>query len=83
MKIRAQVKRGKKTVHEGKVASLRRVKDDVKEVAAGLECGLGVEAYTGWKEGDTVELYEVRIKQQTLEEARLTPAAAVEETAAV
>ncbi|BDA49072.1 Translation initiation factor IF-2 [Coccomyxa sp. Obi] len=79
----AVVKRGKKTVHEGKVASLRRVKDDVKEVAAGLECGVGVEGYTGWKEGDTIELFEVRIKQQTLEEARLTPAAAAEEPAVV
>ena len=74
----AQVKRGRKTVHEGKVASLRRVKDDVKEVAAGLECGVGVENYTGWKEGDTVELFEVKIKQQTLEEARLVAAPAAE-----
>lgn len=65
-------------MHEGKVASLRRVKDDVKEVAAGLECGVGVENYTGWKEGDTVELFEVKIKQQTLEEARLVAAPAAE-----
>ena len=43
-------------VHEGRIASLRRVKDDVKEVAAGLECGMGVEGFTGWKEGDTVQV---------------------------
>lgn len=72
------MKRGKKTVHEGKVASLRRVKDDVKEVAAGLECGVGVEDFTGWKEGDTLELFEVKIKQQTLEEARLPEKSAQE-----
>ena len=42
-------------MHEGRIASLRRVKDDVKEVAAGLECGMGVEGFTAWKEGDTVQ----------------------------
>ncbi|EIE18948.1 initiation factor 2 [Coccomyxa subellipsoidea C-169] len=78
----AVVKRGKKTVHEGKVASLRRVKDDVKEVSAGLECGVGVENFTNFKEGDTLELFEVKIKQQTLEEARLVTAPAAEPVAA-
>ena len=76
------MKRGKKTVHEGKVASLRRVKDDVKEVSAGLECGVGVENFTNFKEGDTLELFEVKIKQQTLEEARLVTAPAAEPVAA-
>lgn len=75
--------RGNKTVHEGKVASLRRVKDDVKEVAAGLECGVGVEGFTGWKEGDTMQLYDVKIKQQTLEEASIEIAAAPQPAAAV
>ena len=53
-----QVKRGRAVVHEGRIASLRRVKDDVKEVAAGLECGMGVEGFTAWKEGDTVQVLE-------------------------
>ena len=72
-----QIMRGKEKVHEGRVTSLRRVKDDVKEVPAGLECGLAVENYTGWKEGDRIKLCDIKSKQQTLEEARLaTPAAA-------
>ncbi|CAL5226196.1 g9032 [Coccomyxa viridis] len=73
----AVIMRGKEKVHEGRVTSLRRVKDDVKEVPAGLECGLAVENYTGWKEGDRIQLCDIKSKQQTLEEARLaTPAAA-------
>ena len=46
-----RIMRNKQKVHEGKVTSLRRVKDDVKEVSAGLECGLAVETYLGWREG--------------------------------
>jgi translation initiation factor IF-2 len=71
-----QVKRGKNVVHEGKVASLRRVKDVVKEVPAGLECGVALEGFTGWKEGDAIQLFEVKIKQQTLEEASSVTASA-------
>lgn len=67
--VHVQIIRGKQTVHEGKITSLRRVKDDVKEVPAGLECGLAVENYTGWKEGDRIELCDIKAKQQTLEEA--------------
>jgi translation initiation factor IF-2 len=45
-------------VHEGKLASLKRFKDDVREVAAGYECGLAVEGYQDIKQGDVVEAYE-------------------------
>lgn len=44
-------------VYEGKLASLRRFKDDVKEVNAGFECGLNIENYNDIKEGDTIEGY--------------------------
>lgn len=44
-------------VMEGKLASLKRFKDDVKEVAAGYECGLALENYNDIKEGDIVECY--------------------------
>ncbi len=44
-------------VYEGKLASLRRFKDDVKEVNAGFECGLNIENYNDIKEGDIVEGY--------------------------
>ena len=43
-------------VYEGKLASLRRFKDDVKEVNAGFECGLNIENYNDIKEGDIIEV---------------------------
>ncbi len=47
-------------VYEGRIGSLRRFKDDVKEVAAGYECGIGIEGYQDVKEGDLIEAFEVR-----------------------
>ena len=44
-------------VHEGKIDSLKRFKDDAKEVAAGYECGLGIENYNDVKEGDEIECF--------------------------
>ncbi|HBP38677.1 MAG TPA: translation initiation factor IF-2, partial [Clostridiales bacterium] len=45
-------------VHEGKLASLKRFKDDVREVAAGYECGIGIERFNDIKENDIIEAYE-------------------------
>jgi translation initiation factor IF-2 len=45
-------------VHEGKLASLKRFKDDVREVSAGYECGLSIEGFHDIKQGDVVEAYE-------------------------
>ncbi|MBR4941785.1 MAG: translation initiation factor IF-2 [Clostridia bacterium] len=42
-------------IHEGEISSLRRFKDDVKEVATGFECGIGIERYTDVKVGDIIE----------------------------
>lgn len=44
-------------VHEGQIASLRRFKDDVKEVASGYECGIGIDSFNDIHEGDTIEAY--------------------------
>ena len=44
-------------VFEGNLASLRRFKDDVKEVASGFECGIGIENYNDIKEGDIIEMF--------------------------
>lgn len=44
-------------IHEGKLASLKRFKDDVKEVAKGFECGLQIENYNDIKEGDIIEVF--------------------------
>jgi translation initiation factor IF-2 len=68
------VKRGKKIVHEGKLISLRRVKDDVNEVSEGTECGLGVEDFLEWSEGDVLECFLVVTKNRRLEEAKATQA---------
>jgi translation initiation factor IF-2 len=45
-------------VYEGKIASLRRFKDDVKSVARGYECGIGIDGYQDIKVGDTIEGYQ-------------------------
>ena len=44
-------------IHEGKIDSLKRFKDDVKEVATGYECGLGIEGYNDVKENDEIECF--------------------------
>ena len=44
-------------IHEGKLASLKRFKDDVKEVTKGFECGMQIEKYNDIKEGDIIEVY--------------------------
>jgi translation initiation factor IF-2 len=47
-------------IYEGKLSSLRRFKDDVKEVASGYECGVGIENYNDIKVGDVIEVYTVK-----------------------
>jgi translation initiation factor IF-2 len=44
-------------VHDGRIASLRRFKEDVKEVMAGYECGIRMENYNDVKTGDVLESY--------------------------
>ena len=46
-------------IHEGKISSLKRFKDDAKEVATGYECGIGIEAYNDIKEGDIIECFHM------------------------
>ena len=46
-------------IHEGELSSLRRFKDEVKEVNAGQECGMAFENYSDLKQGDVIECYEV------------------------
>lgn len=47
-------------IHEGKLASLKRFKDDAKEVATGYECGISIENFNDIKEGDVIEAFEMR-----------------------
>ena len=61
-----RVRRGNKIVHEGDLSSLKRMKDDVKEVNTGFECGIGAAKFSDWKEGDIIEAYELVFKRRTL-----------------
>jgi translation initiation factor IF-2 len=54
-------------IWKGKVGSLRRFKDDVREVREGYECGLGLENYNDIKVGDIIEVYEIIEVSQKLE----------------
>ncbi len=53
----AKILRRGKVVCESRVSSLRRFKENVKELPAGLECGIGIEGFTDFEIGDTIELY--------------------------
>ncbi|XP_022717523.1 translation initiation factor IF-2, chloroplastic isoform X2 [Durio zibethinus] len=70
--------RNGRTVHVSVLDSLRRVKEIVKEVNAGLECGIGVDDYDEWQEGDILEAFNTVQKKRTLEEASASMAAALE-----
>lgn len=47
-------------IHEGKIMSLKRFKDDAKEVSERFECGIGIENFNDIKEGDTIECFEMQ-----------------------
>ncbi len=63
---KARVRRAKELIYNGEVASLRRFHDDVKEVKAGLECGIRLDNFADFVEGDEIELYEIELKKATL-----------------
>jgi translation initiation factor IF-2 len=56
----ARLRRGKQNVHEGKVQTLKRFKDDANEVRAGLECGIKLDDFNGYETGDVIEVFEVQ-----------------------
>lgn len=64
----AQVRllRDEVVIHEGKLSTLKRFKDEVREVKNGTECGMGFENYHDLKEGDIIECYEVEEIERTL-----------------
>lgn len=74
-----RVLRKRKEIFVGKLESLRRVKEIVKEVNAGLECGIGAEDFDDWEEGDVIEAFNSVQKNRTLEEASASMTAALEE----
>jgi len=65
-KAKVKVFRGEEMVHEGNLASLRRFKDDVKEVGNGYECGMNLEGYEGIQVGDQLEAFILEAVAQKL-----------------
>lgn len=63
---RVRVRRGNEVVHEGNLDSLKRMKDDTKEVNAGYECGIGLDHFNAWQEGDIIETFRLVSKRRTL-----------------
>ena len=64
---KARVLRDGEVFFEGLINSLKRHKDDAKEVKDGLECGIGVEGVKKFIEGDIIEVYEIKEVKRKLE----------------
>lgn len=63
---RVRVKRNGALLHEAALDSLKRMKDDTKEVASGFECGVALPKFTDWREGDQIEAFRLVTKRRTL-----------------
>ncbi len=63
---RARVKRGQQIVFEGDLDSLKRNKDDVKDVSTGFECGIGCDRFANWEEGDQIEAFKLVTQRRKL-----------------
>jgi translation initiation factor IF-2 len=61
-----RIRRNKEVIFEGALDSLRRMKDDVKEVASGFECGVGIAKFQDWQEGDIIEAFRMVTKRRSL-----------------
>ncbi|MDP7095451.1 MAG: translation initiation factor IF-2 [Candidatus Marinimicrobia bacterium] len=66
---KARVIREEEVIHEGNVNSLKRFKDDVKEVKEGMECGIGVDDFSKFKEGDEIVVFKIQKIKRKLETA--------------
>jgi translation initiation factor IF-2 len=62
----ARLIRNKEVIHDGKIASLKRFKDDVRDVASGYECGISLEDFNDLAEGDIIEVYTMDKQEQSL-----------------
>ncbi|MCI5778281.1 MAG: translation initiation factor IF-2 [Lentisphaeria bacterium] len=63
---KARVRRNRELIYNGEVVSLRHFRDDVREVKAGLECGIRLDNFADFVEGDEIEAYEIEFKKATL-----------------
>ncbi|TMB21648.1 MAG: translation initiation factor IF-2 [Deltaproteobacteria bacterium] len=78
---KARLLRDHVVVHDGRIASLKRFKEDVREVAGGYECGMSLDGYQDMKVGDVIEAYEVEQVARRLAPAAAKGAQAAERTA--
>ena len=65
-KARVRVLRNNETLHEGRIASLKRFQDDAAEVRESMECGIRLDKFLDFSEGDLLEFYELEEVKQTL-----------------
>ena len=63
---RIRVRRGNEVIYEGILDSLKRMKDDAKEVNFGYECGIRIDNFNEWREGDVIESYQLVTKRRVL-----------------
>ena len=63
---KVRVRRYNKVVYEGVLDSLKRMKEDAREVNAGYECGIGIDKFHDWVENDIIESYQLVTKRRTL-----------------
>ena len=64
--VKVRIRRGSEIVFEGNLDSLKRMKEDAREVNSGYECGIGIDNFNGWKESDVIEAYRMISKRRTL-----------------
>ena len=55
-----RVKRDNEIIYEGKLTSLKRFKDDTKEVLEGYDCGIGIQGFKEFKEKDIIQVYKLK-----------------------
>lgn len=63
---KVRIHRGGKLIHSGNLDSLKRMREDAREVNFGYECGIGLDDFKDWAEGDTIEAYKMVTKRRTL-----------------
>jgi translation initiation factor IF-2 len=61
-----RVKRENEIIHTGAISSLKRFKDDAKEVQAGFECGIGVSGFDDYQEGDLLEAFVEEVQSKSI-----------------
>ncbi len=63
---KVRVRRRDQVIYEGMLDSLKRMKEDAREVNTGYECGIGIDSFSDWHEGDIIEAYRMVTKRRTL-----------------